>query len=61
MELPDDIELRETCGACPEAYDVFFDGEYVGYLRLRHGSFRAHFGVANDSRVFFVSSRGRHL
>ena len=33
--------LVMTCGACPEQYDVFFGDEEVGYLRLRHGHFRA--------------------
>jgi hypothetical protein len=35
----DDIKLEETCGACPEQYDAYYNGEYVGYLRLRHGRF----------------------
>jgi len=48
LELPD-IKLNETCGACPEAYDVYFDGEYVGYLRLRHGYFAAYFGNSRES------------
>lgn len=34
-------ELVQTCGACPEQYDVFLDGKQVGYLRLRHGYFSA--------------------
>lgn len=34
-------ELRQTCGACPEQYDVFWGAEKVGYLRLRHGGFTA--------------------
>ena len=33
--------LVMTCGACPEQYDVFEGEKYVGYLRLRHGVFRA--------------------
>ena len=33
--------LVMTCGACPEQYDVFDEEKYVGYLRLRHGVFRA--------------------
>lgn len=32
-----------TCGACPEQYDVFFEDFQIGYLRLRHGSFRADY------------------
>lgn len=35
------LKLVLTCGACPEQYDVFFDEKEVGYLRLRHGLFRA--------------------
>jgi hypothetical protein len=34
-------ELVNTCMACPEQYDVYKEGKYVGYLRLRHGQFRA--------------------
>lgn len=33
--------LIRTCYACPEQYDVTREGKLVGYLRLRHGSFRA--------------------
>jgi len=34
-------ELFQTCGACPEQYNVLKDGVQVAYLRLRHGEFRA--------------------
>jgi hypothetical protein len=38
----DGLRLVQTCLACPEQYDVFAEsGEKVGYLRLRHGLFRA--------------------
>lgn len=33
-------DLVLTCGASPEQYDVFKDGEQVAYMRLRHGNFR---------------------
>ena len=36
--------LKRTCFACPEQYDVYKDGKDVGYLRLRHGIFRADCG-----------------
>lgn len=39
MISTDDITLEQTCGACPEQYDAYFNGERVGYLRLRHGYF----------------------
>lgn len=34
-------ELVQTSFRCPEQYDVLKGGEKVGYLRLRHGWFRA--------------------
>lgn len=38
------LSLKQTCSACPEQYDVY-DGETkVGYIRLRHGYFRAECG-----------------
>lgn len=39
MRLRDKYTLEMTCGACPEAYDVFLHGREVGYMRLRHGNF----------------------
>lgn len=39
--ITDKFLLKMTCSACPEQYDVFLNGEEVGYLRLRHGIFRA--------------------
>jgi hypothetical protein len=35
------LTLVRTCHACPEQYDVFSGNDKVGYLRLRHGYFRA--------------------
>ena len=43
MKNYEKIELVQTCGACPEQYDAFYKGEEVGYLRLRHGHFRAEY------------------
>ena len=37
------IKLLQTCGACPEQYDAYIDGESIGYLRLRHGYFYAEY------------------
>ena len=34
-------KLFRTSGYCPQQYDVFLNDEEVGYLRLRHGYFRA--------------------
>ena len=34
----------ETCGACPEQYDVFdSNGNQVGYVRLRFGYLRVEY------------------
>ena len=32
--------FKKTCAACPEQYDVFKDGEQVGYVRLRDSELR---------------------
>jgi hypothetical protein len=37
------LKLVLTCGACPEQYDGYIDGEKVAYFRLRHGTFRAEY------------------
>lgn len=47
------FELRETCGACPEQYDVYRDGEKVAYLRLRHGAFRADVPNSGGTTVYY--------
>lgn len=49
-----------TCGACPEQYDCYIDGEDTpsGYLRLRHGSFRAEY---NGTTVYTASPQGDGL
>lgn len=43
LETAVEISLVQTCAAAPEQYDVFRDGRQMGYLRLRHGYFRAHY------------------
>lgn len=41
---------------CPEQYDVF-DGETrVGYLRLRHGHFRADANLGNQAVTVYTGS-----
>jgi len=36
-------ELRLTCYACPEQYDVYDPtGKQVAYIRLRHGTVRVY-------------------
>jgi len=43
MTNPETVRLVQTCGACPEQYDVFLGDQMIGYLRLRHGEFRADY------------------
>lgn len=51
-------ELKMTCGACPEQYDVFKNGSQVGYLRLRHGYFYASVPGAGGKRVYEAEPKG---
>ena len=49
-----------TCSACPEQYDVFDDdnGKQIGYLRLRHGYFRADVPDCGGDIVYEAHTRG---
>lgn len=47
-----------TCGACPEQYDVFFEDFQIGYLRLRHGSFRADYPDYPGTTVYSGYPKG---
>lgn len=51
-------ELHMTCRACPEQYDVFKGVEQVGYLRLRHGTFRADYPDCGGGTVFVAYPNG---
>lgn len=51
-------ELVSTCGSHPEQYDVLLDGKQVGYLRLRHGSFRVDCPEQGGETVFRSEPRG---
>lgn len=55
----DDLQLICTCGACPEQYDVFDSkGHQVGYLRLRHGHFRADYPDCGGETVYESNTIG---
>lgn len=54
----DEFKLILTCGACPEQYDVFKDGQKVGYLRLRHGYFAAYSPSYNGELVYESEPNG---
>lgn len=55
--MSDVVKLVETCPACPEQYDVHFRGRLVGYLRLRHGIFRADYYDRNKGKLTCYSAR----
>jgi len=55
---PNEYELVQTCGACPEQYEVMRDGEQVGYLRLRHGCFRADCPDCGGETVYSTYTKG---
>ena len=51
--------LKLTSFACPEQYDVFAaNNEMVGYLRLRHGHFRADVPDCGGETVYDASPKG---
>lgn len=54
------LELQLTCGACPEQYDVYSKStkKQVGYLRLRHGSFRVDFPDCGDETIYRAEPNG---
>jgi hypothetical protein len=47
------LELISTCGACPEAYDVYSNKVYCGHLRLRHGEFTARYFKTPDEQYMY--------
>lgn len=51
-------ELVTTCDSHPEQYEVFLEGKQVGYLRLRHGEFRADVPEHGGTTVFRSLPRG---
>lgn len=57
------FKLVCTCLACPEQYDVFdsVTGAQVGYLRLRHGMFRADYPDHGGKTVYTATPEGDGL
>jgi hypothetical protein len=52
------IKLVLTCSACPEQYDAFLDGKQVGYLRLRHGTFRVDYPDCGGECIYQAVPNG---
>ena len=63
-DWPENLTINEhtlvcTCMACPEQYDVFnSNGSKVGYLRLRHGNFRADCPTVGGTTVYSSKTKG---
>lgn len=52
------VDLQLIGDAYPEQYEAFLDGERVGYLRLRHGSFTVEFPDCGGETIYEASPRG---
>jgi len=53
------LKLVCTSPACPEQYDVFdSQGVQIGYLRLRHGRFRADYPDCGGDTVYVSNTKG---
>lgn len=52
------VRLVLTCGACPEQYDAYIGDEKVGYLRLRHGSFRVEYPYSGGETIYRANPEG---
>ena len=50
--------LIKTCSSCPEQYDVYKGKVQIGYLRLRHGAFRADYPDCGGETVYEASPKG---
>lgn len=55
---PNDIKLEMTCGACPEQYEATYNGEVIGYLRLRHGHFMVDYPDAGGETIYEAYPNG---
>lgn len=53
------LRLVCTSPACPEQYEVLdAEGKQVGYLRLRHGRFRADYPDCGGETVYVSNTKG---
>lgn len=56
----DKYTLVQTCGACPEQYDLFdkASGKQVAYFRLRHGTFRVDVPDCGGETIHVAHPKG---
>lgn len=53
--------LKQTCGACPEQYDVYRGKELVGYIRLHNGYFSVRYPNAGGILLMDFTFRNDSL
>lgn len=58
MYLKNGLELKLTCPAMPEQYEVFKDGKQVAYYRLRHGAFRVDYPECMEETIYEAQPMG---
>jgi hypothetical protein len=46
------VEFYLTCYACPEQYDAYYEGNMVGYIRLRWGRLTATYPDVGGKLVY---------
>lgn len=68
MESIQKLKLVQTSSACPEQYEVYLGENNIGYMRLRHGYFRAEYlgkivfeGSPNGDGIFTEEERPHFL
>ena len=60
ITMIDGYELRCTCLALPEQYDVYRDGAQVGYIRFRWGVLRVDVPDAGGETVLCLEPDGNY-
>jgi len=55
---PKSLVVVRTSSACPEQYEVYWGKNRIGYLRLRHGIFRAEYPDCGGDVVYVAHPRG---
>lgn len=58
LEIFTGLDLVQTCGACPEQYDVTYKYKEAGYLRLRHGFFTVQYPDASGKIIYSAEPEG---
>lgn len=49
---PETITIKLTCISCPEQYEVYSDGDEIGYLRFRYGLWEVWYTVIDRTLLY---------